>query len=52
VFIASGMCLGALEVIFNLIQFPSKRLGEGRYTSAMWDFFRLVIILGFLDLPL
>ena len=37
---------------FNIVRFPSKRLGGSRLTSAMEDFSEFIEELSLLDLPL
>jgi hypothetical protein len=37
---------------FNVVCFPSERLGDRRMSSAMWEFSDFISDLGLLDLPL
>ena len=42
-------CLGG---DFNIIRFPSKRLGAGRFTRCMYDFLDFISLHGLMDNPL
>ena len=42
-------CLGS---DFNVIRFPSERLGAGRFTRCMYDFSNFISLHGLMDIPL
>ena len=42
-------CLGG---DFNVIRFPSERLGVGRFTRCMYDFSDFISLHGLMDIPL
>ena len=42
-------CLGG---DFNVIRFPSERLGEGRFSRCMYDFSDIISLHGLMDYPL
>ena len=37
---------------FNVVRFPSERLGTNSFTTAMWEFSNFISDQGLIDLPL
>ena len=37
---------------FNVVRFPSERLGSNSFTAAIWEFSNFISEQGFIDLPL
>ena len=37
---------------FNVVRFPSERLGSNAFTTTMWEFSNFILEQGLIDLPL